>query len=201
MKKAKVTFRQIIFYGIAMFVADWISFYPLTIILKIILKLFGYNLFTIIVGFASYLLIPLGVCCVLVCLVMKFTNVSCHYEPNDSNFYWLKSCAILVLPAETARFLISLFTLGNIRKSGWISYFPTLIFEEIYLRPSGRSEAVRSELSYIPVDFLVYFVCYLVYAAIHLSAIFAIYRVFWNKGKRDREDLIVHETKWRRRFY
>ena len=201
MKKMKVTFGQIIFYGMAMFVADWISFYPLTIILKIILKLFGYNLFTIIVGFAAYLLIPLGVCCLFIYFVMKFTNVSCHYELNDSKFYYLKSGSTLVLPAETARFLISLFTLGNIRKSGGISYFPTLIFEEIYLRPIGRSEAVRSELSYIPVDFLVYFVCYLVYAAIHLSAIFAIYRVFCNKGKRDYDDLVVHETKWRRKFY
>lgn len=197
MKKTKVSFLQIILYGVAMFVADWISFYPLMIFLKIILKLFGYNLFTIIVGFVAYLLIPLGVSCLAIFFTMKFMNVSFHYEPNDSKFYWLKCCAILVLPGEVARFLISLFTLGT----GWLSAFPTLIFEEVYLRLAGRVDAVRWELSYIPLDFVVYSICYLIYAAIHLLAIFAIYRIFWNKGKRDHDDLIVHETKWRRKFY
>ena len=201
MKKTKVSFLQIILYGVATFVGNFLSFYPLAIILKIILKLFGYNLFTIIVSFAAYLLIPLGVCCLFVYFTMKFTNVSCHYEPNDSKFYWLKYGATLVLPSEVARFLISLFTLGNFNEIGWFSAFPTLIFEETYLRFTGRLESVRWEMSYIPLDFLVYSVCYLIYAAIHLLAIFAIYRIFWNKGKRDRDDLIVHETKWRRKFY
>ena len=176
-----------------MFVADWVSSYPLAFFLQtILLRVFGYNLFTIILAFVACLVIPLGVCCLFVYFVMKFTNVSCHYEPNDSKFYYLKSGSTLVLPAETARFLISLFTLGNTRAIGWISYFPTLIFEEVYLKLSGRVDDVRWNLSYIPLDFIVYFICYLIYAAIHLLAIFAIYRIFWNKGKRDHDDLVVH---------
>ncbi len=199
MKKSKVSFLQIVLYGIVVFVSNWLSKYPLEYFLLMINDLIGYNLFFITIGCIAYFLIPLGITWISFFLFLKIQQASAHYVSNVGKYYWIKSCISLVIPAEIFRFIITFFTLGQIKTTGFFALPPSFLFESTYLRWSGRSILVRHELSYIFLDFVAYTVCYLIYAAIHLFGIFMIYRYFWKIGKNEHEDMIVYESK--RRFY
>jgi len=118
-----------------------------------------------------------------------------QYISSEDRFRWLKSFAMLVLPAEMIRFIICLSSLGHISKTGMLAMLPSLLFENTYLLWSGRSDAVLYLLDYTIADFLAYALCYLLYAAIYLWLVALTYRYFWLRGKREREDLIVRENK------
>ncbi|MBR2223377.1 MAG: hypothetical protein IJ973_03535 [Christensenellaceae bacterium] len=64
---------------------------------------------------------------------------------------------------------------------------------------SGRYGAIRQDLNSIFGDYLAYAVCYFLYIAVYLLAVLAIYRYLWNVGKRERDELIVRDSK--PRFY
>ena len=118
-----------------------------------------------------------------------------QYIPSEDSFRWLKSFAMLVLPVETIRFIVCLSSLGHISKTGMLAMLPSLVFENTYLLWSGRENVVLNLFDYTAADFAAYALCYLLYAAIYLWLVAWIYRYFWLRGKREREDLIVRENK------
>ena len=117
------------------------------------------------------------------------------YYPTEDRLRWLKSYAWLVLPAEIIRFFVCFVSLGHISRSGIFALLPTFLFENTYLLWSDRTDAVRNLLMYNVADFAVYLACYVIYAAIYLCFVALVYRHFWLVGKKEREDLIVHEDK------
>ena len=44
-----------------------------------------------------------------------------------------------------------------------------------------------------PADYLAYTASYLIYSIVNLFFVALIYRHFWLKGKKDREDLVVYD--------
>ena len=199
MKKSKVSFLQIVLYGIVVFSTNWVSKYPVEKFVRFSHNILGYNTFFLIITCCACFLIPLGISWISVYLLFKIQQVSSHYDPEVSKSFWIKSCASLLLPSEIFRFLISSFDLGIISKTGYFAIPPSFLFEITYLKWSGREYPVRQELSYIFFDYVAYNLCYLIYIAIHLFGIFMIYRYFWKIGKNEHEDMIVYESK--RRFY
>ncbi len=199
MKKAKILFSHIVLYGIVVFVSNWISKYPLEKLLILTHNILGYNAVFLTIACCLYFLIPLGVSWIAVYFLFKTQQISSHYDSDVDESYWIKSCGKLVLPTEILRFLISSFDLGIITKTGYFALPASFLFESTYLRWFGRGDAVRQELSYIFSDYVAYNFCYLIYIAMYLFVVFMIYKHFWNLGKNEHDDLIVHETK--RQFY
>ncbi len=143
--------------------------------------------------FAIDILLCFGIPCVVIWFF--FRNMARnHYMPSDDKWHWAKSCLTLVLPAEILRLVVCASTLGHINSTGYFAFLPPLLFENTYLLWTGRHELVRSALQSNFADFLVFIICYLLYAVIHLLLVLGIYRRYWLVGKKDREDLIVHET-------
>jgi hypothetical protein len=89
--------------------------------------------------------------------------------------------------------------LGFINSFGLLSLIPTFVFEQTYMIRSGRYKAIRQKAEFIFADYLAYVGIYLIYLALFLLAVLVIYRYLWNVGKREKDELIVHESK--PRFY
>jgi len=149
----------------------------------------------------TYIILFIG--CFGISLAVLFiylkNRVPAHYQPSDEKWLWAKNGIRLILPGEIVRFLLGVFCLGSVNSFGLLSLAPTFVYEQTYLIQSGRFEAIRQELRFIFVDYLAYIGVYLVYLAVFLVAVLAVYRYLWNVGKRERDELIVHESK--PRFY
>jgi hypothetical protein len=147
-----------------------------------------------VLAIIAYLIFSLVPPLIAIWVFFQFT-VPRQYIPSEDHFQWLRSFAMLVLPAEMIRFIACFSTLGHISKTGMLAMLPSLLFENTYLLWSGRSSAVSNLMNYTIADFFAYALCYLLYAAIYLWLIALIYRRFWLRGKREREDLIVYENR------
>ena len=198
MKKKKIQAKDIIFYGIIMCIANLLASLATSFILKIIVTpiknvAFAYALtvFILLVGCFG---IPLAI------IFAYWKNrVPAHYQPSDDKRLWLKNALRLILPGEIVRCLLGTSCLGFIGSFGLLSLIPTFVFEQTYVIWSGRNKAIRQEAEFIFADYLAYIGIYLIYLALFLLAVFAIYHYLWNVGKREKDELIVHESK--PRFY
>ena len=126
-------------------------------------------------------------------------RVPAHYQPSDDKRIWLKNALRLILPGEIVRCLLGTSCLGFIGSFGLLSLIPTFVFEQTYVIWSGRNKAIRQDAEFIFADYLAYIGIYLIYLVLFLLAVFAIYHYLWNVGKREKDELIVHESK--PRFY
>ena len=144
-----------------------------------------------ICAFAIYILIGLSI--PLLATFFYFRSVVAdQYIPSEDKFCWIKSCARLVLPAETIRFLFCLSSLGHINQTGNFAFLPSLLFENTYLLWTNRHEPVRQWLEYIFADYVAYALCHIIYLVIYLTFVMLIYKYFWKEAKKDSEDLIIH---------
>ena len=198
MKKVhNVKINSILLYAIFIFASNYLAYQASIIITNFFQPLVSkvpMALIAIFV-FAIHILLGFAIPFVFIFFFLK-SAVWKQYVPSDDRKCWIQSCLRLVLPAEIIRFLICQVTLGHIKSSGFFAYLPTLLFENTYLRWSGRSEQVRQKiLGYNFADFLAYALCYVLYIAIHLVFVLLIYRHFWIEAQKDRDDLIVPESK------
>ena len=195
MSKSKFSKSEIVLYGVITCVANLIATFLIILVLKTILPVINNNTAAFII------LLVIGVLAVSLGITALFfkRRAPQHYLASDDKYCWLKQGLLLVLPGEGFRFLLSLFTLGNSNNTGLMSMLPTFLFENTYIIWSGRHEAIRQRLSFVFLDFIAYIGAYLPYIVVYLIAVLAIYRAFWNVGKREREEMIVHES--RPRFY
>ena len=196
MKKShNVKITSMFLYAIVLFLSNYLAFYVASAIVGLFQPLADKIPFTLlaIFVFAIYILIGFSVPFIAIFFFFKST-VGNQYLPSEDKRCWVKSCLRVILPAEIIRFLACQVTLGQIKTSGIFAYLPTLLFENTYLRWTGRGEQVRQKLlQYNFADFIVYALCFLLYLAIHLTIVMMIYRRFWIKAQKDRDDLIVHE--------
>ena len=198
MKKKKIQAKDIIFYGIIMCIANLLASLATSFILKIIVTpiknvAFAYALtvFILLVGCFG---IPLAV------LFAYWKNrVPAHYQPSDDKRQWLKNALRMILPGEIVRCILGASCLGFTGSFGLLSLIPTFVFEQTYVIWSGRNKAIRQDAEFIFADYLAYIGIYLIYLVLFLLAVFAIYHYLWNVGKREKDELIVHESK--PRFY
>ena len=196
-KKSKVTPNSIIYYALIIFIINIVAYYLTTTANNII--------FVPLVNKISYTLIAIGVYTmgILVNLFVPLLGIFIffrsavppQYNKSNDKWYWLKSYLRLVLPGEIFRFFACTTSLGFIGSTGQFSLLPTILFDDIYLNLSGRHTPVRQNGEYILNDFLAYTGFYLLYAAVHLFLVSLIYRHFWLKAKRERDDLIIYEEK------
>lgn len=195
MKKYKVKITSMLLYAIALFLSNYAAYFVASMLVGLIQPIsdkIPYALL-IIFAFAIYIIIGFSVPSLTIFVLFKRV-VEKQYTPSEDSFFWIKSFANLVLPAEFIRFLACQFTLGQINTTGAFAFLPSLLFESTYLRFTGRSEQIRQNfLEYNFADFAIYALCFLVYLAIHLAIVVFIYKHFWFRAKRDRDDLIVYD--------
>lgn len=190
----QVSIGNVFFYTGLMFLSNFVSMLVAVGIINMIKPTEGEtpSVLLLICALAIYILIGLSV--PLLATFFFFRSVvEDQYIPSEDKFCWLKSCARLVLPAETIRFLFCLSSLGHINQSGVFAFLPSLLFENTYLLWTNRSEPVRQWLEYIFADFIVYTLCYLLYIVIYLALVMLIYKHFWKEAQKESEDLIVHK--------
>ena len=195
MKKYKVKITSMLLYAMALFLSNYVAYFVASMLAGLIQPISNnipYILLIIFV-FAIYIVIGFSIPFITIFVLFKFV-VEKQYTPSKESFFWLKSFANLVVPAEFIRFLTCQFTLGQINTTGAFAFLPTLLFESTYLRFTGRSEQIRQKfLQYNFADFAVYAICFFVYLAIHLVLIMAVYKHYWFKAQKDRDDLIIHD--------
>ena len=196
MKKTySVNFASMLLYAFVLFLSSYLSYFVSVTVVGVfqpIADKIPYALLVTVV-FAIYILIGFAVPFVVIFFFFKST-VEKQYVPSEDKRSFVKSCLRFILPGEIVRFLVCQVTLGHIKSTGFFAYLPTLLFENTYLRWTGRGEQVRQKLlQYNFSDFIVYALCFLLYLAIHLTTVMMIYRRFWIKAQKDRDDLIVHE--------
>ena len=194
-KNTFVTVSQMIIYGFLLFVSNLIATNLATILNRNCLTpLMGKVPFAVLgtAVIVGYILINLGLPYLAFSIYFR-TAVPAQYTPGGSRFDWLKKCLLLVTPAEILRYLLCIGTLGIMVKSGYYAMLPTCIFEWIYLPLSGRNNEIRQLGQFIAADYLAYTASYLIYSIVNLFFVALIYRHFWLKGKKDREDLVVYD--------
>ncbi len=191
MSKTKITKGQIVLYAIITCVSNLIAAFLVSAFLKTLLPFLNNNVVVFII------LLILGVFALSLGIAALFfkRKVPDHYQTSNNQYNWLKQAFRLILPGEIVRFLLCLFSLGQINSTGLLSIIPTFLFEQTYVIWTGRIDAIRQKADYIPADFFAYIGAYLPYLIIYLVGILTIYRFFWNVGKREREEMIVHESK------
>lgn len=198
MKMIKIQAKEIIFYGIVTCIANLLASLAVSFILKMLVTPMEKNalafVLTVVILFVGCFGIPLAVL-----FGYLKSRVPAHYQPSDENRLWLKNALRLILPGEIVRCILGASCLGFINSFGLLSLIPTFMFEQTYVILSGRNKAIRQEAEFIFADYLAYVGIYLIYLTLFLLAVLAIYRYLWNIGKREREELIVHESK--PRFY
>ena len=196
MKKSyNVRITSMLLYAAVLFLSNYLAYFMAVMtaaLFQPLAEVIPATLLAIFV-FAVYILIGFAIPFITIYVFFKFT-VEKQYIPSDDKKCWVKSCVRLIIPAEIIRFLVCQITLGQINEAGAFAFLPTLLFESTYLFFTGRSEQVRQNfLQYNFADFAVYALCFLLYLAIHLVIIILIYRRFWLRAEKDRDDLIVHE--------
>ena len=191
----KMPKREIVLYTIITCFSNLIATIFVSFILKTILPSINNNVVIFII------LLVIGVFAVSLGITSFFfkRRIPTHYRDSNNKYDWLKQGLLLVLPGEILRLIVCLFSLGHINSTGMLSILPTFLFEQTYVVWTGRMEAIRQNLDFIPADFFAYVGAYLLYLVLYLIGILTIYHAFWNVGKREREEMIVHES--RPRFY
>ena len=198
MKKKKIQAKDIIFYGIIMCIANLFASLAVSFILKMLVAPMEKGALMFVVFFAVLFVGCFGIPLAILFGYWK-NRVPAHYQPSDDKWLWLKTALRLVLPGEIVRCILGASCLGFIDSFGLLSLIPTFVFEQTYVIWSGRNKAIKQKAEFIFADYLAYIGIYLIYLALFLLAVLAIYRYLWNVGKREKEELIVHESK--PRFY
>lgn len=194
-KNTFITASQMIAYGVLLFVSNVVATNLATILNRNCLTpLMGKLPFAVLgtVLIIGYILINLGLPYLAFSIYFR-TAVPAQYTPGGSRFDWLKKCLLLIAPAEILRYLICLGPLGHLEEGGYWAMLPTCIFEWVYIPLSGRLYEIGQLGQYIAADYLAYTASYLIYSAVNLFFVALIYRHFWLKGKKDREDLVVYD--------
>lgn len=187
-KKKKVTLPHIILYVLFLFAyytvtKDW----SMSVAHSIFAEVMNHIPRPILAVFVSliYILVDL-LLPVLVIGILFFFFVPEQYHKKN---HWRKCLLKFVLPGEIIRFFISLVCLGHNKQfGGRFCNAPAFLFENTYMVASNRYDAIRNDLMYIPTDFFVFALCYLLYAVIYGILIALLYRFLWQRERSNRGD-------------
>lgn len=198
MKAKRIQIKEIVGYSFITCIANFIASLVTTFILKILVAPMEKGALMFVIVFAVLFVGCFGIPLAILFAYWK-NRVPAHYQPTDDKRLWLKNALRLILPGEIVRCILGASCLGIINSFGLLSLIPTFVFEQTYVIWSGRNDAIRQKAEFIFADYLAYVGIYLFYLALFLLAVLAIYRYLWNVGKREKEELIVYESK--PRFY
>jgi len=107
--------------------------------------------------------------------------ISEQYQYSEGKIHWWQNFCIFIIPGELLRFIVSLCDLGHNSGTGWVTFTPSFIFENIYVYPNGLNTRIRFDMNYQLKDYMVYIGCYVIYLAIYTLLLLAIYHCFWKK--------------------
>ena len=188
-----VGINNVLIYTILIFVSSYLACWVSIAFAYLLRPLSGKVPLPLLAIFVFSVDILLGFAIPLIAIFFYFkSTVGKQYIPSEDKFSFIKSCTRLVLPAEIVRYIACQITLGQINTTGSFAFLPTVLFENTYMIWFDRNEWVRQRsFEYNFADFMSYALCYMIYVAIHLLLVLIIYRYFWLKAKKDREDLII----------
>lgn len=188
-----VGINNVLIYTILIFVSSYLAYWVSIAFAYLLRPLSGKVPLPLLAIFVFSVDILLGFAIPLIAIFFYFkSTVGKQYIPSEDKFSFIKSCTRLVLPAEIVRYIACQITLGHVNTTGPFAFLPTVLFENTYMIWFDRSEWVRQRsFAYNFADFMSYALCYMIYVAIHLLLVLIIYRYFWLKAKKDREDLII----------
>lgn len=196
LNRYRIKIWQIVLYGIIVVAGDYfgnvMTFNTISRLLMPIAESVGRTWYILTLAFLMWILVPFLVPWVAVFIFMRFAGITDHYRSSSQKLEWLKSLAIIALPAEAIRFLIACTSFGLNTN---FCLIPRFLFGEIYMPLTGNYTAYymgNYQLQFH--DYLANIVCCLIYMAIHLGVVALIYRHFWRVGERKQKDLVVHET-------
>ena len=198
MKKKKIQAKDIIFYGIIMCIANLLASLAVMFILKMLVAPMEKGALMFVIFFAVLFVGCFGIPLAIIFAYWK-NRVPAHYQPSDDKRLWPKNALRMILPGEIVRCILGASCLGFTGSFGLLSLIPTFVFEQTYVILSGRNNAIRQKAEFIFADYLAYVGIYLIYLALFLLTVLTIYRYLWNVGKREKEEMIVRESK--PRFY
>lgn len=180
-KETPIKFKDKFTYGfisfVANFAASWIGLIIPRALMKMWIKLFGNMTAKQINTFGYLTIFPLTFILswvFVIFLTKKF--MSAHFNPVDDENDYIPHIIRLILPGEVFRWIVAMFPLGSVNSTGYLASLPSMLFENTYLKWSGRHKYVRQYLEFIPADYWAYSLCYLIYIAIYIVGLIAIYR-------------------------
>lgn len=118
-------------------------------------------------------------------------EVPSHYFPSKDKRCMLKNLLLFILPGEIIRFIIYFLSVGDITKTGVFALPATVLFEGTYQLWTKRSTLITQD-KFIFADFAACFLTYAIYFALYFSCLYFIYKHYWNVGKREHDDLVIH---------
>lgn len=192
-KKSNIDPLQILFYLIITLAGNWISYLISMFVAMYVKKLdvIPSDIRLFVMLFLVMLPISLAVSLGIIFIYLK-NKVPSHYKPDEDKSFMLKNLLFLIAPGEILRFIIYFLSVGDITKTGVFALPASILFEGTYQNWTNRS-ALITKNQFIFADFAACFVCYAIYFAIYFTCIYFMYKHFWNVGKRERDDLIVHK--------
>lgn len=96
----------------------------------------------------------------------------------------LKNCALLVLPGEILRFILSAVSMtpGNMFGyrffDGFLAFAPNLVYDWFYLVPNNRLEDIR-KFGYTFTDNSLFLVIYFIYFIVVVGVLFFVFSKMW----------------------
>ena len=190
MKKWNLTLSDFILYGAVTCIGNIIATFLVELIISYGISPLGYNGFTIVLAWVVLCCCSLVFVWVGVFLLFKQKEEE-HYMPTEDNHFWIKKGLLIIMPGELLRFLICLPNIGHLNTvSGQMAIAASTLFGRTYLLWTDRTYAVRQNGAFIFWDYVAYSVCYFIFLVIHIFVVLAMYRYFWNKGKKEHDYFI-----------
>ena len=191
----KRNFKIILLYGIVTIVGNYIASYITVIVFRFISSLIWSFILSLptIPGYLVYSLVyyPLALILPWASIFVMFRIcVPGLYKKEESKYAWIKTALKLVLPGETVRYAFCMKNVGLYGRTGMFALIPSDLYDNTWLRWTGRLNAVRYNGEYEFIDYLGYFIVYIPYLVLYLSVVLLIFKKFWKLGKTYKEDLV-----------
>ena len=192
----KISFFERIRYTLILLIACAVSFLVMAILGAVLVAVFEGEkppLFRILAN--SLYIVSSAATYIILYKTLK-NQVSEQFVLSDDKWMWLKSGCSYIALGEGIRFLINMlpidmvFIISSIKFGQLLALPSYLLFNLTYLASSGRSQAIFRESSYIPMDFIAFALCYIVYLAVHMAIVLLIYRHFWRKAAAEHEAML-----------
>ncbi len=195
LRRRTVTIPDAILYGLLMFAANFVSSYTAILSFNLLGKLLGINAPVSDLSQAVPILVLDAAAAFAVVLLADFlffrANMEKWTKPSFSPESLRINFAVLVLPAELLRFLLSMIstkpgTLFGYRFfDGFFTFLPSFLHDQLYLTPHNRLESIRTS-GFSSGDTLTFFLYYLGYFLVTCTALYFLFRYLWQKQERQR---------------
>ena len=187
----KIDFIERFRYTFVLLIANVASFFTMSFLAAILVAAFEGEKTPVLRMLANFTyLIAVAVMYIILYKTLK-NQVSEQFILSDDRWMWLKSGCSYTALGEGIRFLINMlpidfvFLVTSIKFGQLLALPAYLLYNRTYLASSGRSAAIFKESAYIPMDFIAFALCYLVYLAAHMAIVLLIYRHFWKKAEKE----------------